>query len=331
MLLEVEEVICGAEATAAVAQQAADVFDDQPLNKSAMVQLTQFRDRVTGEAVTERVFGEKALNRLYWTAAGRLALGLLLSRPFASSIYGWLQRRSSSRRKIAAFVSSLGIDASEAELPLDAYRCLDDFFVRRLKLGTRPIDRNPAHFISPSDGRVLVYPSTSDASLLKVKGSDLCIPTLVGDAQLAREYAAAAVVVLRLAPADYHRFHFPEDGIASPSVPVNGPLHSVHPIALSSGAPTFKNKRVITVLETRTWGLVTIVEIGALSVGTIVQTYQPGPVQRGQEKGFFRFGGSSIVVLVPAGKVKFDSDLVASSSEGVETYLKVGTRIGERA
>jgi phosphatidylserine decarboxylase len=295
-----------------------------------MVQVTRFRDRITGEAVVERVFGEKALQRLYRTGAGRLTLDVLLCRPFASSIYGWLQRRSSSRRKIPGFISSLGIDAAEAELPIEAYRCLDDFFIRRLKPGVRPVDPDPEHFISPSDGRVLVYPSISEGSPVRVKGSELSVATLLDDAQLARDYAGAAVAVLRLAPADYHRFHFPEDGIASPSVPVNGRLHSVHPIALSSGAPTFKNKRVITRLETRSWGLVTIVEIGALCVGTIVQTYTPGPVRRGREKGYFRFGGSSIVVLVPAGKLKFDSDLVAASADDIETYVKMGTRLGQR-
>jgi phosphatidylserine decarboxylase len=295
-----------------------------------MVQVTRFRDRITGETVVERVFGEKALQRLYRTGAGRLTLDVLLCRPYASSVYGWLQRRSSSRRKIPGFISSLGIDAAEAELPIEAYSCLDDFFIRRLKPGMRPIDPDPEHFISPSDGRVLVYPSISEGSPVRVKGSELSVTTLLGDAQLARDYAGAAVAVLRLAPADYHRFHFPEDGIASPSEPVNGRLHSVHPIALSSGAPTFKNKRVITRLETRSWGLVTMVEIGALCVGTIVETYTPGPVRRGQEKGFFRFGGSSIVVLIPAGKLKFDSDLVAASADDIETYLKMGTRLGQR-
>jgi phosphatidylserine decarboxylase len=295
-----------------------------------MVQVTRFRNRTTGETVVERVFGEKALDSLYWTAAGRISLNALLCRPFASAVYGWLQRRSSSRRKIPAFIASLGIDATEAELPVDAYRSLDDFFIRRLKPGTRPVDPDQRHFIAPCDGRVLVYSSISKGSSTKVKGSQLSVPALLGDPQVAQDYAGAAVIVLRLAPADYHRFHFPEDGVASPSVPVNGRLHSVHPIALSSGAPTFMNKRSITRLRTQSWGLVTIVEIGALCVGTIVQTYQPGLVQRGQEKGFFRFGGSSIVVLVPAGKLKFDSDLVAASSEDLETYVKMGTKIGER-
>jgi phosphatidylserine decarboxylase len=295
-----------------------------------MVQVTRFRDRITGETVVERVFGEKALQRLYWTGAGRLTLAVLLCRPFASSIYGWLQRHSSSRRKIPGFISSLKIEAAEAELPIEAYRCLDDFFIRRLKPGMRPVDPDPEHFMSPSDGRVLVYPSINGGSPVRVKGSELSVATLLGEAELARDYAGAAVAVVRLAPADYHRFHFPEDGIASPSVPVNGRLHSVHPIALSSGAPTFKNKRVITRLETRGWGRVIMVEIGALSVGTIVETYTPGLVRRGQEKGFFRFGGSSIVVLVPAGKLRFDADLVAASADDVETYVKMGTRLGQR-
>ena len=291
--------------------------------------VTRFRDRLTGQIVVEKVFGEKALNRFYRTAAGRLLMNTVLCRSLVSSIYGWMQRRPSSRRKIPAFIRSLGIDAAEAELEVDDYRSLDEFFIRRLKAGRRAIDPDPKHFVSPSDGRVLVYPSINGDSPLKIKGSHLSLAQLLSDRQLARDYAGAAVVVVRLAPADYHRFHFPEHGIAYPCVPVSGRLHSVHPIALTSGAPSFRNKRVITRLETRSWGVLALIEIGALSVGTIVQTYNPGPVRRGQEKGFFRFGGSTIVVLVPKERLQFDSDLIAASEEGMETYIKMGTKLGQ--
>src|SRR5690606_10594103 len=118
---------------------------------------------------------------------------------------------------------------------------------------------------------------------------------LLADAALARRYRGGAALVVRLAPADYHRFHFPESGLAGPARPIPGPLHSVHPIALAGGAPSFRNRRHVTLIETERAGLVAMVEVGALLVGTIEQTYEPGPVTRGDEKGTFRMGGSTVV------------------------------------
>src|SRR5215831_6010267 len=119
---------------------------------------TRFRDRATGQIVEERVFGAKVLQMLYGSPTGRFLSKQVFSHSLPSSVYGWLQRRPSSRDKIPGFVSSLGIDASEAEKPLDQYQSLDDFFIRRLKPEARPIDTHPMHLVSPADGRVLVYP-----------------------------------------------------------------------------------------------------------------------------------------------------------------------------
>jgi phosphatidylserine decarboxylase len=289
---------------------------------------TRFLDRATGKVVEETVFGAKALQVLYGGRAGRFLSKQVFSRSLPSSIYGWLQRRPSSRDKISGFIRSLGIDASEAEHPLDQYQSLDDFFIRRLKPEARPIDMNPMHLVSPADGRVLVYPCL-EKQRLKVKGTEASLEEMLGDAAWAQAYTGGSAIVVRLAPADYHRFHFPDGGTASSSIPVEGRLHSVHPIALASGAPSFRNKRTISALDSKVFGRLTIVEIGALCVGTIIQTYTPGAVRRGQEKGFFRFGGSTVVVFAEEGRLCLDQDLTSASREDLETRVLMGTRIGK--
>ena len=133
---------------------------------------------------------------------------------------------------------------------------------------------------------------------------------------------------MRLAPCDYHWFHFPDTGIAANSRLVSGRLHSVHPIALENKARSFDNKRTITFLESESFGRVALVEIGAFAVGTIMQTYKPGQVCRGQEKGHFRFGGSTVVVLVPPSRLTLDEDLIGATERGLETFVKMGTSIG---
>lgn len=289
----------------------------------------RFRDRETGEIRVETVFAEGMLRFLYENRFGRLLTHGILRYRWFSRLYGWLQRSRRSRRRIPEFVRTLGINADEAERPLDSYESLDDFFTRKLKPGARPIDRNPDHLIAPADGRALVIPRV-EAQRFSIKGSAVTLADLVGE-PLARRYLGGSMVIVRLAPADYHRFHFVETGTASEAWELGRHLHSVHPIALGSGAPSFRNHRMITQLSTASFGEILQIEIGALGVGTMEQTYRPGPVERGQEKGMFRFGGSTAVVLLEPGRVTLDADLVESSRQGLETFVKMGTRIGCRA
>lgn len=285
------------------------------------------RDRATGRLFAERVFGEGQLGFLYGTRRGRALLRLIATRSF-SALYGLGARSGRSRARIAGFVESLGIDPSEAERPLAEYRTLDEFFTRRLRPGARPVDEDPDHLVSPADGRALAWEALPER--IEVKGSRADLARLLGDRELARRYAGGAGLLVRLAPADYHRFHFPDAGVAGPPRTLGGPLHSVHPIALAAGAPSLLNRRVVTRLESRGFGPVLLVEVGALVVGTIVQTHAPGPVARGQEKGTFRFGGSTVIALLEPGRVRWDEDLLASTREGVETLVRMGTRVGVR-
>ncbi|MGE0711723.1 MAG: phosphatidylserine decarboxylase [Planctomycetota bacterium] len=288
----------------------------------------RYLDRASGEWRRERVFGERELRWFYGSRLGRLATWAVFSRAPFSKLYGGLKRAARSRAAIPEFVAGLGIDASEAARPLEDYASLDDFFARHLRAGARPLDPDPDALLSPADGRVLAYEAVGAHETLRIKASRVTPAALLGDEALARRFAGGPLLIVRLAPADYHRFHFPADGTAGAPRRLHGPLHSVHPIALEGGAPSFLNEREVTLLESPRHGLLALVEVGAMVVGTIEQTYAPGPVRRGAEKGTFHFGGSTVVLLTEPGRVALDEDLLDTTRAGYETLVRMGTRVG---
>jgi len=280
--------------------------------------------RESGELRTEWVYGERELRLLYETWWGHFLLHTFIKRNWFSRLSAWLKRSPTSRREIPSFIRRCGIDDSESEFPPSDYLSLDAFFTRKLKPGSRPIDRDPLHLVAPAEGRVLAFAEVPGGRL-DVKGCTVDVDELVGGLD---GFRPGACFVIRLAPCDYHRFHFPADCQASSPVHIGRRLHSVHPIALSAGAPSFRNKRMVSHLSGTSCGSMLQVEVGALTVGSIIQTYECGPVKKGQEKGYFRFGGSTVILLTESGRVVPDGDLLDASAKGLETLVKVGTRIG---
>jgi phosphatidylserine decarboxylase len=271
----------------------------------------EYVDRATGERRREIVYGETELRLLYYRPLGRLLRRLMVRRPWFSRCNGWFKRRPGSRARIVDFATRYQVNVEEAEKPLTP--------------GARPICREAEALLSPADGRALACALSADTHF-SIKGQKVAVAELLGDGTAARALAGGWALVVRLAPKDYHRFHFPVDGHADAARFIGGLLESVHPLALAAGARSFANQRCVTRLESR-WGPVFMVEVGALTVGTIEQTYTPGPVMRGAEKGFFRFGGSTVVLLWgPQGPV-IDADIRANSAVGLETLVNYGTRI----
>lgn len=285
-----------------------------------------FVDRESGELCVEQVYGERELRLLYETWWGPALLHTIIKREWFSHLTAILKRSRISRRQIPSFVRRYAIDDTESEFPAAAYHSLDAFFTRRLKPERRPVDQDPRHLVAPAEGRVLAF-ARPPGDKLEVKGCSVDLDELVGNLD---GFRPGAVFVIRLAPSDYHRFHFPADGQASRPVRIGRGLHSVHPIALSAGAPSFRNKRMVTRLTGTSFGQILQIEVGALTVGSVVQTYRCGPVQRGQEKGYFHFGGSTVILLTERGRVVPDEDLLGATAQGLETMIRVGTRIGLR-
>ncbi|MDV6029462.1 MAG: phosphatidylserine decarboxylase [Phycisphaera sp. RhM] len=290
-----------------------------------------YHDRYRDESRVEKVYGDKALRWTYGTWGGKLALAAMVKRAWFSRWYGWRMDQPKTRERIKPFIAAFGLDASEFARNPDEFANFNEFFFRKLKPSARPIDPDPSTIVFPADGRHLCVPDLSRCEGLFVKGQMFDLATLLRDPELTRRYAQGSLLLSRLCPVDYHRFHFPAAGRPGPARLINGPLYSVNPIALCQNIHILAtNKRQITILETETLGNVLLLEIGATCVGGICQTYRPGdPVGKGDEKGYFRFGGSSTIVIFEPGRIVFDDDLEQHSADQRELYARMGDSMGK--
>ncbi len=292
-----------------------------------------YRNRHSGAIETEQVYGEAFLRWTYGHPLGALSLNAFVKRPFFSAWYGRRMSTAKSAAKVAPFIARYGLDPSDfAETP-DSFRSFNEFFHRKLKPSARPVDPDESAACFPADGRHLGFANAAEIAGVFVKGQKFDLAALLGDAALAARYAGGTLVLSRLCPVDYHRFHFPVAGTPGETRRINGPLFSVSPIALRKHlAWLWTNKRTITPLHTERFGTVQLVEIGATCVGAIHQTFTPGrPVAKGAEKGYFAFGGSSTITLFEPGAVRLEQDLAGCSAQQMELYAKVGSRMATAA
>lgn len=294
----------------------------------------EYVDRNSGRVENEKIYGHRALSLLYgdsWPARlfSFVLLPLLSKIPLFSRIYGLLQKRPASARKIAPFISTYGVDVSEFEQT--AFGSFNDFFIRKLKKEARPIVSDPNRAAMPADGRYLVFPDLSQVERFYVKGQAFDLSSFLQNDAYARRYADGSMVIARLCPTDYHRFHFIADGIPSKAKPIVGNLQSVNPIALRKNLSIlWTNKRMVTDFDTDSFGKVLYAEVGATCVGTIHQTYVADQkVKKGDEKGYFSFGGSCLVILFEKERIAFDEDLVKNSKNGLETRGNFGESLGK--
>ena len=293
----------------------------------------RYFNRHTGQTETEKVYGEGFLSWTYNHPLGAVALNAAVKRPFFSAWYGRRMSTPESSVRVAPFIETYGLDPSDFADPADSYASFNEFFYRKLKPSARPVDPDEASVVFPADGRHLGFNRASEIDGVFVKGQKFDLPALLGDADLATKYADGALILSRLCPVDYHRFHFPAAGVPGETRLIDGPLFSVSPIALRKHLSyLWKNKRTVTKLETQRFGTVLLLEIGATCVGTIRQTFTPGQaVAKGAEKGFFAFGGSSTITIFEPGAVRLETDLAENSSQQTELYAQVGTRMAHSA
>ena len=292
------------------------------------------RNRHTGGTEVERVFGEAWLKRIYGNPLGKLTLHAVVKRALFSDLYGFLADRPSSAKRVIPFIRDFGLDPSEfAEPDPAAYRTFNEFFYRKLKPSARPIDPRPEMAVLPADGRHLGFPDAGAVKGIFAKGQTFDIPALVADRALGERYARGTVVCSRLCPVDYHRFHFPVAGTPGAPTLTNGPLYSVNPFALRRHVNyLWENKRQRVSVDAGPFGLVTMVAVGATNVGSIVETYAAGrPVAKGDEKGYFRFGGSFVATLFEPGRIKLEADLIEAGETATELYAKMGSPLGRLA
>lgn len=292
-------------------------------------------NRLTGRHEVEKVYGQRALQLLYgddWCSRliGPALLPLLAKWPFFSAFYGFWQKRSASMSKIEPFIKGFNLDRKEFLEPVSAYRSFNDFFIRRLKPESRPFCPDPHVAVMPADGRYYFYPSLDTRDGFIVKGQKFNLATLLESDSLAADYAGGSMIMARLCPSDYHRFHFPCACLPGKTRFINGWLYSVNPVAIKKDIEIFtKNKRTICELETEQFGKILYLEIGATNVGSIHETYTPYTWQaKGAEKGYFEFGASSLILLFAKGAIQFDHDLIAATQQNLEIRCLMGQSMG---
>ncbi len=290
----------------------------------------EYFNRHTGRVETEAIFGEAALRWAYENPFGRLTNWAFARRAWLARWYGLWMSSPATRDKIPLFIEKFHVDVAEFAQPPESFASFNDFFIRKLKSGARPLDGDADTVVFGADGRHLGFPDASQAEGVFVKGQHWDLAALLGDAELARTYAHGTLVLSRLCPVDYHRFHFPADGTPGAAKWLPGTLWSVNPIALRRKlAYLWENKRVVTIFDTPRFGKILLLEIGATNVGSINETYTPGqPVARGDEMGYFAFGGSATATIFEPGRVKLADDLVEQTRLGRELYARMGSKLG---
>ena len=288
----------------------------------------EFIDRKSNTLIQENPPGEGYPKFLYHNPLGKLPLHLLIKRKFLSSLYGRLMNRRSSKNKIQPFVDEYRINMDEAVKPVKDFTSFNDFFYRKLKPEARKIEKG---LVSPADGKILAFENVSALKKFFVKGREFSLAEYLQDENLAETYKNSTLFIIRLAPNDYHRFHFPYEGKASQSYEIKGSYFSVSPYAVSENFTQVfcENKREYTILSTKDKGDIVVSPVGATMVGAIVETYEKDSVvQKGDEMGYFAFGGSSVLMLVNSDKVTVDEDILENTKNGMETRVSMGERIG---
>ena len=269
---------------------------------------------------------ERVLSALYDHAAGRAVLKVLTS-PWVSRAGGAVLSTRASRVFIKPFVRRAGI-------PLDdflgaPYQSYNDFFCRKIKPELRPVSMDPEEFISPCDSRLTALPITPEQRFF-LKGSAYTLESLLRDPVLGQQFSGGWCLIFRLCVDDYHRYCYVADGEKGENVVLPGVLHTVNPIACDHYPIYKENAREYSLLQTQEWGTILMMEVGALMVGKIVNHHGAAQVSRGQEKGYFQFGGSTVVLLVGKDRLALDEKILENSQKGLETRVLYGQSIGKK-
>lgn len=293
--------------------------------------IVKYYNRKNNKYCYEKISGKKYLEWIYSSPIGMSILELFVKKKLFSKIYGKYCDTKISKLKIDKFIKEFDIDTST--FVKSNFNSFNDFFTRKLKKQSRPILNDNNILISPCDGKILAYENIDINNIIQVKGINYSMAELIKDKDLAEKYNHGCCIVLRLCPTDYHRFHFIDSGKCQNTVKIKGYYYSVNPIALNKVKNLFcQNKREVSIFNSDNFKEVLYIEVGATCVGSIVQTYTPNKrVKRGEEKGYFKFGGSTIILFFKKNTVKIDEDILIQTKLGYESSVLLGERIGIKA
>lgn len=295
----------------------------------------QYFNRKKNQLEIEKVYGDALVRWLYCSPSGKFLTNILCRAPM-SKAYGLIQDNAFlSGRKVRPFIKEFNIPIDIYEPGSlkssdirDSYASFNEFFIRRFKPGQRPIVENEK-MAAFSEARYLGFESINPDQTFPVKGQELTAKALLNNTKLANEFEDGPLMIARLCPVDYHRFHFPDDGTVESEYRVSGLFHSVNPVALRFKDEVFsENERHVSILNTKNFGKIAYIEVGAICVGKIVQSYTGKTFTRGQEKGYFLFGASTVIVLGEKGKWSPSKDILENSKKQIETYIELGDEVG---
>lgn len=286
---------------------------------------------------TEHVYGGDFVKFIYQNKIGKVLAPLFATKSL-SQAYGVLQNLSTSAKKVPPFIEKFNIDLSEyksgsrkVEEKSQSYKNFNEFFIREFEEGRRKFPEAKNELGAFAEARYVAYESINDESTFPVKGVYLRPQDLLGDGYDAKVFEGGPLMIARLCPVDYHRYHYPDRGHTVKGYHVHGDYHSVNPLALKARPKIFiANERRVSILETEQFGKLAYIEVGAVCVGKIVQTHdETQGFNKGDQKGYFLFGGSTVVLIGEKGRWAPSQDILENTKKGFETYIKLGEVIGE--
>ncbi len=295
----------------------------------------RFWHRANKKIETELVYGDRFIRFLYDSSLGKLT-GRVFANKYFSQLYGYFQEQPSSHGKVRPFIEKFQIPIHEyepgsrpASLIEDSYKTFNEFFIRKFKPCQRPFVADTKRMPAFAEARYVGFKSITDDLTFPVKGKDLNAYGMLGKSEIAKLFEGGPLMVARLCPVDYHRYHYPDAGKVIEHYTIHGEYDSVNPLALKLKSNILiENERQVSILQTENFGKIAYVEVGAICVGKIVQSHPwDKPFLRGEEKGYFLFGGSTVVILGEKGAWEPSKDMLDNTQNGMETYIKLGDEV----
>ena len=279
--------------------------------------------RKNNKKIEER--SPKGASFLYDNIFGRVVLYFARKR-FVSRIAGKYMDTKLSCKHIDSFIKNNNINMSD--YPEVEYKSFNEFFSRKIIPSKRNFSKKDTDFVSPADSKLLVY-KIDENRTFTIKGKTYTIEEILRDEKLAKEYKNGYFLVFRLSVDDYHRYSFIDDGEVLSTKKITGTFHTVGPIAFKKYKVYSENHREYQVLKTKNFKDIIQMEVGALMVGKIVN-HNITNFKRGDEKGYFLFGGSTIVIMVKENVIEIDNDILENSNKNIETKIQLGEKVGKR-
>jgi phosphatidylserine decarboxylase len=282
----------------------------------------------------ETVYGEKWVRWCYESGTGK-KLQKLIGLPVISRMYGHLQDGIASQGKVLPFIEKFNINMDEFVLENNEaggvpYSSFNNFFIRKFKEGRRNFPEENHKMGACAEARYFAWDKITPELKVPVKGVDLLPEEIIDHPEYSNMFQEGPLMIARLCPVDYHRFHYPDDGELVDRYKRGSELQSVNPLALKYKSDIFlKNERMVSILKTKNFGHLAYVEVGAVMVGKIVQSAKGKNFQRGDEKGYFLFGGSTVIVIGEKGKWSPSEDILNNTAHNLETYITLGDEVAK--